>query len=466
MNSLVKENKMGTEPVLKLILSMSLPSMFSMIIQALYNIVDSMFVAQVSEGALTALSLAYPMQMLMIAVGVGTGVGLNSLISRRLGEGKQNEANNAATHGLILGLVNAIVFLILGLTVVKPFLAAYTDNPEIYKMGVEYLSVVMIFSFGMFIEMNIEKTLQATGNMIFPMVFMLIGAVLNIALDPIFIFGLGPVPAMGAKGAAIATVIGQITAMIFSIFILFAKKHKVKVSLKKFKINFSTIKNIYAVGFPSIIMQSIGSVMIIGMNAILITFSEVAVAVFGIYFKLQSFVFMPVFGLNHGLMPIMGYNYGAKKKDRLIQSVKYGLLIAFIIMAIGTAVFMLVPDVLLSLFNASEEMLKVGVPALKIISINFIMAAVGIIFTTFFQAVGKGMRSLFISVLRQLVVLLPVAWVLSLLNKLEIVWFAFPIAETISLAAAIILFVQLMKTEIKSLNQPPKLETEDLKAKN
>ncbi|HHZ05200.1 MAG TPA: MATE family efflux transporter [Clostridiales bacterium] len=449
-NSTLQANKMGSEPVLKLIISMSLPAMFSMIIQALYNIVDSIFVAQVSENALTAVSLAYPLQMLLISFAVGTGVGVNSLVSRRLGEGHQKDANSAAAHGIILGAINWVVFLILGFTITGPFFSAYTDNPEIYQMGTQYLSCVMIFSFGMFIELVIEKTLQATGNMIFPMFFMLTGAVTNIILDPIFIFGFGPVPAMGVLGAAIATVIGQIFSMIFSIAVLVLKNHAVNVSFKKFKFSGKTIKNIYSVGVPAIVMQSIGSVMLLGMNAILIGFSTTAVSVLGVYFKLQSFVFMPVFGLTHGVMPIMGYNYGARNKKRLMEALKYGSIIAFIIMVLGTIAFWLFPEQLMGMFNANDDMVQMGKTALRAISLCFIPATVGIMFITFFQAVGKGARSLIISVLRQLGILLPVAYMLSFCG-LEWVWYAFPIAEVAALITAIILFVHLMKTDIKNL---------------
>lgn len=445
------ENKMGTEPVLKLIISMSLPSMFSMIIQALYNIVDSMFVAQLGENALTAVSLAYPMQMLIVSFAVGTGIGINSLVSRRLGEGRQNEANSAAAHGIIIGIVTWIVFMLAGIFLAGPFFAAYTDNAEIYEMGTQYLGCVMIFSVGVFVELNIEKTLQATGNMIFPMFFMLTGAVTNIILDPVFIFGFGSVPAMGVLGAAVATVIGQTASMVFAIIILFTKKHAVKVTFKNFKFSFNTVKNIYAVGIPSIVMQSISSVMVFGMNGILVAFSNTAVTVLGVYFKLQSFVFMPVFGLTHGVMPIMGYNYGAKNKKRLLSALKYGCVIAFMIMVVGTIVFWVIPDYLLMLFNANKDMLEIGCTALRIISISFIPATIGIMFTTFFQAVGKGLRSLFISALRQLVILLPTAYLLSNFG-LQLVWVAFPVSEAAALITAVILFIQLLHKDINKLN--------------
>ena len=287
------ENKMGTAPVLNLIVSMSLPAMFSMLVQALYNIVDSYFVAKINENALTAVSLVFPVQNLLIAVGVGTAVGINSLVARRLGEGRREEADSAATHGILLGLINAVIFALIGLFFSRQFIQMFTTTEEVIEMGTSYMSIVCIFSLGVFIEINFEKTLQATGNMIYPMLFQLTGAITNIILDPIFIFGLLGVPKMGVAGAAIATVIGQFAAMIFAIIIIFTKEHEVKINLRGFRPNGKIIRNIYAVGFPSIIMQAIGSVMVMGMNAILIAFTETAVALFGVYFKLQSFVFMP-----------------------------------------------------------------------------------------------------------------------------------------------------------------------------
>ena len=443
-----KENKMGYAPVFKLILSMSLPAMFSMIIQSLYNIVDSMFVSMYSRDGLTAVSLAYPLQMLLIAVAVGTGVGINSLVSRKLGEKNQKEADSAATHGLVMGVFNWIIFLILGLTVVKPFINAFTDNPTVAQMGMDYLSVVMIYSFGCFVEVIIEKTLQATGNMIFPMIFMITGAVINIALDPVFIFVLD----MGVKGAAIATVLGQIISMAVALCVLFAKKHAVKVSFRNVKFSMMTVKNIYAVGIPSIVMQSITSLMLVLVNLILKKFenSDIAISVLNVYFKLQSFVFMPCFGLNQGLLPIMGYNYGARNKERLIQTLKYGIAIAFCIMSVGFAVFMAVPDVLLSMFNADKEMMEIGCVALRIICPCFLPASVGIIFISFFQATGHGMRSMMISMLRQLVVLVPSAFALSYIS-LNAVWFAFPVAEVMALLFAVLLFTNLYQKEIKTL---------------
>ncbi|WP_407928339.1 MATE family efflux transporter [Caproiciproducens faecalis] len=444
------ENKMGTMSVFPLIISMSVPAMLSMLVQAMYNVVDSFFVAKVSENALTAVSLAFPIQTLLIALAVGTSVGINSLVSRRLGERRQEKANSAATHGILLGAFNWAIFALVGLLFSEPFFRSFTANEEIITMGTQYMSIVCIVSMGVFIEINIEKTLQATGNMIYPMLSQILGAVTNIILDPIFIFGLLGVPKMGVAGAAIATVIGQIFAMLFLIYIIVKKDHQVVISFRNFKLDFSTIRDIYSVGFPSIIMQAIGSVMVVGMNAILIGFTETAVALFGVYFKLQSFVFMPVFGLMQGVMPIIGYNFGARRRDRLLSTVRIGSIISVVIMAIGTALFWLIPDRLLLIFNASRLMLEIGVPALHTISICFVPAALGIMFSTVFQAVGSGFKSLIISVLRQLIVLLPAAFLLSKIG-LPFVWYAFPIAEGASLIASIVFYLQLYKKRLKTL---------------
>ncbi|MBQ1991831.1 MAG: MATE family efflux transporter [Clostridia bacterium] len=456
----VKENKMANTPLLRLIMSMSVPAMFSMIIQALYNIVDSIFVSHYSDAGLTAVSLAYPLQMLIIAVSVGTGVGINSLVSRKLGEKNLEEANKAASHGLLLGFFNWLIFFILGLTIVKPFINAFTDDPEIAKMGIDYLSVVLIFSFGCFIEVVIEKTLQATGNMIFPMLFMLSGAITNIILDPIFIFDsfMGiKCFGMGVKGAAVATVIGQILSMVFALIVLFFKKHDVRISFKNFKFSRNIVKNIYAVGIPAIIMQSITSVMLVLVNSILTKFqnSEVAISVLNIYFKLQSFIFMPCFGLTQGLMPIMGFNYGARNKQRLTTALKYGCYIAGIIMTLGAITFLTIPHILMGMFNANDEMLEIGCVALRTICLCFIPAAIGIVFSSFYQATGHGLRSMSISLLRQLVLLVPAAYFLSNIS-LNAVWCAFPIAEAGALILAITLFIRLYNKEIKYIDQPDK----------
>lgn len=451
----IAQNKMGTAPIFKLILSMSLPAMFSMTVQALYNVFDSIFVGNLEgikgSAALEALSLAFPLQMLLVAVGVGTSVGINSLVSRRLGEKNFKEANDAATHGLVLSVLSWILFLILGLTIVEPFFRMFNPSQQVLEYGIQYTRIVMVFSLFSFIQVTVEKTLQATGNMIFPMLFQLTGAITNIVLDPLLIYGIGPFPKLEVVGAAVATVAGQALAMIFAVIVLFVKKHQIKVSFKNFRLNKLTIKNIYAVGFPSIIMQSIGSVMIIGLNGILTAY-EGAVAVLGVYYKLQSFIFMPVFGLNQGVMPIMGYNYGARNKKRVYGALKYGILIAAVIMAVGVVLFWTVPDKLLGLFGeGNARLIEVGTDAFRIISLCFIPAAAGIMFTTLFQATGKGIRSLFMSFLRQLVLILPIAFLLFNFVGQKYVWFAFPIAEIGSLTVAILLFMNLVKGDFKRL---------------
>ncbi len=449
-NAIRKENKMGTMPMTKLILSMSVPAIFSMTIQAMYNIVDSIFIGNYDPDGLTATSFAFPLQMLLIAVTVGTAVGVNSLVSRKLGEHNFKEANDAATHGLITCIFSFALFLIIGLFVVGPFMSAYTKNQNVYNYGVQYLTVVLCFSFFSIVQVMIEKTLQATGDMIFPMLFQLVGAITNIIFDPLLIFGIGIFPELGVLGAAIATVFGQFCAMVFAVIILFCKKHEVKISFKNFKVNFATLKNIYAVGFPSIIMQSIGSVMIIGLNAILAV-SEAAVTVLGIYYKLQSFVFMPCFGLNQGVMPIIGYNYGARNKKRLYSALKRGIIIAAGIMTIGTILMWTIPGALISMFGGTQEIMDMGIPAFRTISLCFIPAAVGILFTTLFQGVGKGVRSLIMSFCRQLVLILPIAFVLSIIFDYTAVWYAFPIAEVFSLLIAILFFINLVKGDFKKL---------------
>lgn len=445
-----KENKMGTAPIFSLIIKMSLPAMFSMLVQSLYNIVDSVFVSQIGQDALTALSLAFPVQMLMIAAAIGTSVGVSSLVARRLGEGRQDDANSAATHGIVLAVMYWFIFAVLGFLFTRLFFESFSANPIVVGMGYDYISVVTMFSFGMFILIDLEKTLQATGNMIYPMIFQLMGAIINIILDPIMIFGLLGFPKLGVKGAAVATVTGQMISMLFCLYIVFKKSHAVHFSLKNFKIRGKTIAEIYRVGFPAIVMQSIMSILTTALNAILISFSEAAVAVLGAYYKLNSFVFMPVFGLTQGVMPIMGYNYGAGNKKRVTDALKIGCVIATVILAIGTIIFFSIPGKLLMIFNASEEMLQIGVPAFRIISISFVTAAVSIILSTLFQAVGNGLYSLIVSILRQLVIILPVAYFMSKLG-LNYVWYAFPIADVTSFFASLLLYKHLYERNIKHL---------------
>ena len=441
-----KSSRMGEKAVLPLILVMSIPAMMSMLVQALYNIVDSYFVAMVSESALTAVSLVFPIQNLLIGVAVGTGVGINSLISRRLGEDKLEEASSAATHGIVLAVISTAVFAIIGLFFSRAFFEAFTDDPAIVEMGASYMRVVCIGSIGIFASVNIEKVLQATGNMIQPMKIQLIGAIVNLILDPIFIFGLFGMPKLGVTGAALATIIGQIAAALYAVYAISQKDQYVKVKLKGFRFKSKSIKDIYSVGFPAIVMQSVGSVMVVGINTILIGYSYTAVAFFGIYFKLQSFVFMPVFGLNQGILPIIGYNYGARKQKRVTETVKWAIVIAVTIMAAGTALFWIFPAQLLGIFKASDEMLELGVPALRVISLSFIPAGIGIALMAAFQALGRGFSSLFVSTLRQMIVILPVSYLLSeIFGKLNMIWYAFPFAELFALTASLIIYRGIYK---------------------
>ncbi|MFR1758323.1 MAG: MATE family efflux transporter, partial [Christensenellaceae bacterium] len=425
----------------------------SMLVQSLYNIVDSIFVAKIGESALAAVSLAFPIQTLMIAVAVGTGVGINSLISRRLGEGDRKAADRAASHGIILGVISWAVFALLGVFFSRPFFQLFSANGAVIQAGTDYLSIVTILSMGVFVEISVEKTLQATGNMIYPMIFQLIGAVINLIMDPVLIFGLLGFPAMGVAGAALATVLGQIISMIYSLYIVFRKDHEVTIRLKGFRFHARTVKDIYTVGAPSILMQSIGSVLNIGLNAILAGFSEAAVSVLGVYYKLQSFVFMPVFGLNQGVMPIMGYNYGARNRRRVLDALKWGCIIAVCIMAVGCVLFMGFPQLLLGMFNPTAEMLEIGVPALRTISLCFLPAALGILASTLFQAIGMGSRSLIISILRQVVIILPAAYLFSKIS-LASVWYAFPLAEVVSLLVSILFVWQVYRLKLRHLGEP------------
>ena len=445
------ENKMGIMPVGKLLITMSLPMMISMVVQALYNIVDSVFVSRVSEDALTAVSMAFPLQALCIALGAGMGVGVNALLSKSLGAKDNDMVNKSALNGLFMTFVSYLVLLVIGIFAVKPFYMIQTDSADIIQYGTDYLSVICCFSFGMFFQFTFERLLQSTGRTFQTMITQTVGAVTNIILDPIFIFGLLGVPAFGVKGAAIATVIGQIIAAVLALIMNIKVNTDIDFSLKGFKPDIKIIGMIYKVGLPSIIMQSIGSVMVFCLNKILIVFSSTAVAVFGVYFKLQSFVFMPVFGLNNGLIPIMAYNYGAKKKDRMIKTIKCGLLIAFSIMSVGMVVFELFPDAILALFEASDNMLAMGKVALRTIAIHFPIAAICIVLGSAFQALGNAVYSMFVSIARQLVVLIPVAYALSKLGNVNYVWWCFPIAEIMSLTITVIFFIKLKREVIDKI---------------
>ena len=449
----VTENKMGTMPIGKLLFNMSLPMMVSMLVQALYNIVDSIFVAKLSENALTAVSLAFPLQTLLIAVGAGTGVGMNALLSRSLGEHDYEKANKVAKNAAVAYVMSYVVFLILGLLIVKPFYASQIGNAdvEIMDMGIEYLSIVMMCSFGLFGQFFFERLLTSTGRTVFSMITQLCGAIVNIILDPIMIFGLLGMPAMGVAGAAIATVIGQCVAALVGCLCNHKFNHEIKLSFKGFKPEGKIIGNIYAVGVPSIIMQSIGSIMTYSMNRILIDFSSTATAVFGVYFKLQSFFFMPVFGLNNGITPIIAYNYGAQNRHRMIKTIKLSMLVAFCLLLIGFFGFEGIPQVLLGLFNASEDMLSIGVPALRIIGVHFLIAWFCIIAGTVFQALGKAVFSMIVSIMRQLVVLIPAAYILAHVRGLHAVWWSFPIAELISLLVSSIFLTHIYKNIISKI---------------
>ena len=445
------ENKMGTMPIGKLLITMSLPMIISMLVQALYNVVDSIFVAQLNEDALTAVSLAFPIQNLMIAVAAGTGVGINALLSKSLGEKKFEQANTIARNGILLGILSSIVFAIAGFFGSRFFFEIQTSDPEIIKYGVDYMSIITIISIGVFLQVTFERLMQSTGKTIYNMVIQGTGAIINIILDPILIFGWFGLPRLEVVGAALATVIGQVIAAILGMMLNHKYNNEINISLKGFKPCKKTIGSIYKIGVPSILMQSIGSVTTFGMNNILLMFSSTAATVFGVYFKLQSFIFMPVFGLTNGIIPIVAYNYGARNKKRIYQTLKLGILIAVGIMACGVAIFQLFPHTLLSLFDASDHMMAIGVPALRAISLSFVFAGFCIVCSSVYQALGNGVYSLIMSIARQLVVILPVAYAFAKLIGLDAVWYAYPIAEIVSVIMCIILLKRILRLKVKNL---------------
>lgn len=451
MSSSIKENKMGFVPIGRLLISMSVPLMFSMLIQALYNVVDSIFVARLSESALTAVSLAFPLQNFMIALAVGTGVGVNALLSKSLGEKNMEEVSRMAEHGVFLAFCSYLLFLLIGLFGVRPFLVAQTNDPEILSYGCRYLQICCVFSVGVFGQIMFERLMQATGKTFYTMIVQAVGAIINIILDPILIFGLLGLPALGIDGAAIATVIGQILAMFLAIWLNHRKNPEVVLRLRNFRPQKRVVKQIYSIALPSIIMGSIASVMTYGINKILMGFTSTATAVFGVYFKLQSFIFMPVFGLNNGMIPIIGFNYGAGNRKRILKTYRLGLLYAVSIMAIGTVVFQIFPHLFLALFDASDTMIEIGVPSLRIISLSFVFAGFCIMTGTLIQALGKGFPSMVVSIVRQLVVLLPVAYLLSLSGNLNLVWLAFPIAEFASVILSIFFLYQTYQTILRHI---------------
>ena len=443
----MQENKMGVMPVKKLIISMSVPMMISMLVQALYNIVDSVFVARLGEDALTAVTLVFPLQQLMIAVGSGTGVGVNAYLSRSLGEKKIQRADKAANTALLLSFCSFLVFLVIGLTVISPFICSQTESFSTRAYGIEYGTIICCFSFGIFFQIMLERLLQSTGRTVLSMVSQLTGAIINTILDPILIFGLLGFPKLGIAGAAYATVIGQTVAAITGLILNLKKNKELHFSLRSVVTpDLKVIGKIYSVGLPSILMISIGSVMTYSMNMILKAFSDTATAVFGSYFKLQSFVFMPVFGLNNGTIPVLAYNLGARKKDRIDETLIFAVKLAVSIMVIGSLIFELFPSALLSLFDASEHMLSIGIPALRIIAIHFPVAAVSIVLISVFQAFSKSMYSFIVSVCRQLVVLIPAAYLFSLTGDVSNVWWSFPLAELVSLILTVVFFRKVYRS--------------------
>jgi len=446
------ENKMGTMPVKQLIIAMSLPMMISMLVQALYNVVDSIFVAQIEEDALTAVTLAFPMQNLMIAVGAGTGVGINALLSKALGEKRFDKSDAAANTGIFLSFLNFIAFLVIGFLLSEPFIRTQTADPKIIAYGTTYLRICCCMSVGVFFQITFERLLQSTGRTFYSMISQLTGAVINIIMDPIVIFGLLGCPKMGVAGAAYATVLGQVVASFLGLYMNLKVNKDITISLKEIlRPERDIIKAIYAVGVPSILMMSIGSLMTYLMNRILIVFSTTTAAVFGVYFKLQSFFFMPVFGLNNGLIPVLAYNYGARNKERISESLKFAMMLAVVIMLVGMIVFEVIPGQLLGMFNASDDMKQIGIPALRIICLSFPLAGFSIAMGSIFQAFSESIYSLIISIGRQLVVLIPIAWLLSLTGNVNLVWWAFPVAELVSLVLSVFFFKRLYFRTVKTL---------------
>lgn len=446
---------MGVMPVNRLLITMSVPMMLAMLVQALYNVVDSVFVSQLSEDALNAVSLAFPVQNIMIALAVGTGVGVNALLSKSLGEQDAARANRTAEHGVLLAAITCAVFMVCGTLLARPFYMVQVPNePVIVEYGAQYMQICSLFSCGIFMEVMFERLLQSTGRTVYTMFTQGVGAVFNIIFDPLLIFGIGPFPRLEVAGAAVATVMGQIVAAVLAILFNHFRNHDIKLSLKGFRFDGWIVRRIYLVGAPSIIMNAIGSLMVFGMNQILLTFTKTATAVLGVYFKVQSFVFMPIYGLNNGMVPIIAYNYGARKKDRLLRTVKLGVLYAVLIMIVGLLVVQTVPDKIFLLFQADENMLSIGVPALRIISLSFVFAGYCVVTSATFQALGEGLQSMIVSIVRQLVVLLPAAWLLAKLGDVNLVWYAFPIAELASLTLCTVFLVRTYRKLIRPLGEP------------
>ena len=439
------ENIMGTRKVMPLLISMSVPPMISMLIQALYNIVDSMYVARVSEDALTAVSIAFPLQNLIIAVSCGFGIGLNSCVARALGAKGENEVTSAATHGFLLSGIHWILFVLMGLFVTGPFLSNFTSNPQIYKMSCQYTQIVLCFSVGSMYHLYAEKLFQSTGSMVLPMIFQGVGAILNIILDPVFIFGWSHIPAMGVQGAAIATVASQIFAAGISMIFFVKKCTSIRIRLKEFHFEENMLWKIYTVGIPSAIMMSLPSILVAALNSVLVAFSATAIAVFGLYIKIQTFVYMPANGVIQGMRPIMSYNYGAGNRKRMKETLKASLEAVGVIMALGTVLFMAFPQGIMQLFDANAEMLEIGVPMLRIIAGGFLISTVGCVLSGAFEALGKGGQSLAISLLRQLVIIIPLSAIVAKTVGIYGVWATFPAAEFIAAVTGCILYKNFMK---------------------
>lgn len=451
MSQEVAENKMGTMPINKLVVSMSVPMIVANLVQALYNIVDSIFVSRIDENALTAVSMAFPIQMLFIALSVGTGVGINALVSRSLGEKNREMASKIAVNGVYLALASYLVFLVFGLTGVDAFYRSQTSDPQILLYGHQYLTCCCCVSIGLFCQITFERLLQSTGLTFYAMITQATGALINMIFDPILIFGLFGMPKLGVAGAAIATVFGQVTASILALIINIRKNKEIELNFRKYRPEGKIVKEIYKIGVPSIIMQAIGSVMNYCMNRILISFTSTAVAVFGVYFKLQSFIFMPVFGINNGMIPIVAYNFGAGNRKRVLKTIKVSMAAAIVIMTVGTILFETIPGTLLSIFDASDQMLNLGSIALRIIGVHFPVAAMCIIMGSVFQALGTAVYSMITSIMRQIVVLIPAAYLLSLLGNVNYVWWSFPIAEAMSLVANIVFTVIVYRKIISKI---------------
>lgn len=445
----IKKNPMEMDNLFKLIIKMSVPVMLSMLVQSMYNITDSYFVAQFNEKALRATSLSYPIQIIIVAFGVGTGIGVNSLISRFQGEGKYKEASQVAMHGLILSILSWSIFVLFRFLFVDKFVSFFTTDPEVIKMGHEYLGLVSGYAIFSLIQINIEKTIQGTGNTVLPMIIQVVGAATNIILDPIMIFGLYGFPQMGIRGAAIATLIGQGLAALTGLIFLF-KKTNLELDFSEFSLSIKLVKRIYEVGLPTILMQSIPAFITTVLNLIIIRYSEVAVSVLGIYLKLESFVMMPLFGLGQGILPIMGYNYGAKNKDRVKGTLKYGYKIGLFLMIIGLVLFQVFPRQLMGLFAENKAMVDMGVYTLRIISLGYIFASISIISTTLFQALGLGKLSLIITLLRSFIIVVPLAYIFSFIG-LNFVWMSYPIAEITTVILSVFMVKKVIKTTVNEI---------------